>query len=81
MQIIYTKWIKCMTLSKQGFEKAKQNAFYRLTGWATDEKSKRDGGIPRLQEGFKHAFKKIEWKKGKAAKQEEKDKKKLTVII
>ena len=53
-----------MTFSKKTFEKAKQNAFDRLTGWATETKvPDRDYGIPRLQEDFKHVFKKIEWSK------------------
>ena len=55
-----------MSFSKQSFDKAKQNVLDRLTGWATDTKQENDGGIPRLHDEFKHAFKKIEWNnKGK----------------
>ena len=65
-----------MSLSKKAFEKAKQHALERLTGWATDTKADDDGGILRLREQFKHAFQKIEWKKdGKATKAPTKDKK------
>ena len=52
-----------MSLSKEFFEKAKRNALDRLTGWITDKKHENDGGIPRLQEDFKHAFRKIAWRK------------------
>ena len=65
-----------MTLSKQAFEKAKQKAFDRITGWTTETKvADRDYGIPRLQEDFKHVFKKIEWKnRGKVTKVVQKEK-------
>jgi hypothetical protein len=50
-----------MSLSKKDFDRAKQKANERLTGWISNIKQQEDFGIPKLQREFVNTFKKIEY--------------------